>query len=388
MGLFGKKGGHLGIDIGADGIKLVEIKKVKGRPCLWTYGMLSKHLDIHPPAAGILSQDQGSPSQLYPSPYTQIQQKEQKTITQQAASAKKDPRIKEYGKLLKTIMKQAKVTSRRATASLPVSQVFHAIITLPQVEKKDLPHHVHAKVKKMLPRPIEHMQVVHQLLPQESKKTNSEFLRVLVTAAPKNLVSFYSSIFQEAGVELEELETEAFAIERSLIGHDESTILVIDLGSQRTNFFVMDNSIPITHRSIHIGGEVLDEHIKDILAVDSQKAEQIKIDLSRTSGQNQIDKNIFLPLINPIVKEIHSSIDVFDRQLGQHNKKIQKIILTGGTCLFPPILDTIQEKLNLSVFVGDPWARVVYQQGLKSVLDAIGPRMAVSIGLAMRTIVK
>ena len=38
----------------------------------------------------------------------------------------------------------------------------------------------------------------------------------------------------------------------------------------------MDNSIPITHRSIHIGGEAFDEHIKEILAVDNQKAEQIK----------------------------------------------------------------------------------------------------------------
>ena len=38
----------------------------------------------------------------------------------------------------------------------------------------------------------------------------------------------------------------------------------------------------------------------------------------------------------------------------------------------------------LRVFVGDPWARVIYQDGLKSILGEIGPRMAVSIGLGLR----
>ena len=35
----------------------------------------------------------------------------------------------------------------------------------------------------------------------------------------------------------------------------------------------------------------------------------------------------------------------------------------------------------MKVFVGDPWARVVYQQGLKGILNDLGPRMGVSIGL-------
>jgi len=38
------------------------------------------------------------------------------------------------------------------------------------------------------------------------------------------------------------------------------------------------------------------------------------------------------------------------------------------------------------VFIGDPWARVMYPMEMKSVLQQIGPRMAVSVGLAMREI--
>ncbi|RKX90927.1 MAG: pilus assembly protein PilM, partial [Spirochaetes bacterium] len=44
------------------------------------------------------------------------------------------------------------------------------------------------------------------------------------------------------------------------------------------------------------------------------------------------------------------------------------------------------EALNMRVYLGDPWARVIYPEDLKPVLDEIGPRFAVAIGLAMRDI--
>ena len=50
--------------------------------------------------------------------------------------------------------------------------------------------------------------------------------------------------------------------------------------------------------------------------------------------------------------------------------------------------EEIEKKFSMKVFVGDPWARTVYQDGLRQILDGLGPRMAVSIGLAMRNIVK
>jgi hypothetical protein len=42
--------------------------------------------------------------------------------------------------------------------------------------------------------------------------------------------------------------------------------------------------------------------------------------------------------------------------------------------------------LGLKVYLGDPWARVVYPEELKPVLDEVGARFSVAIGLAMRNI--
>ncbi len=380
MALFAKKESYIGVDIGAHGMKMVELKKTKGRAQLWTYGIADEMLDIHikekkakvPPedmmieGGGERLDRSGPESGLF--------------------TGENDPRVKKYGHMLKALWKQSKVSSNQASASLPVSQVFHAVITLPEVDEKEIDHHVKAKVKKMLPRPIEQMQVVHQVIPGQGEKNKN--ISLLVTAAPKALINFYTTIFQAAGLQLVDLETEAFALERSLIGKDKATSMIVDIGAERTNFFIIDQGLPITHRSIQTGGDTIDMLLTDKLGMDNKEIMQIKSDISRMPV-NEIEQlqSIFSPVIEPIIKEIDYSFNLFLNQIGNEEKKPEKIVLTGGSCVFPFFEHEIKDNFPMRVFIGDPWARVVYQQRLKKILDSIGPRMSVAIGLAMRNIV-
>ena len=77
---------------------------------------------------------------------------------------------------------------------------------------------------------------------------------------------------------------------------------------------------------------------------------------------------------------------VFDLYQRQGNAKIEKIVLAGGSAFLPNLPSYLAQLLNLPVIIGDPWDRIVYPMDLKPVLQEIGPRMAASIGLAMRDI--
>ena len=70
----------------------------------------------------------------------------------------------------------------------------------------------------------------------------------------------------------------------------------------------------------------------------------------------------------------------------QGQKPIEKIILTGGSSLLLNLPDYLAGLLDLKVYRGDPWARVIYPEELKPVLDEIGARFSVAVGLAMRDI--
>lgn len=377
MSLFSKTEAYLGVDIGAHGIKLVELHKTKGRPQLWTYGILDQDLDIHVSGKG-----EKTAEDLLANKGLLLEKKDERG--KDSLVLLQDGRIEKYAGLLKTLLKQTKVTTNSATASLPVSYIFQAVLTMPRVEDKEIGKIVAAEVGKMLSRPVEEMQVVHQKIP-ETEPGKDKVLRILVTAAPRTLVEFYTLIFQKAGLRLQELETEAFALERSLVGHDKATAMVVDIGAERTNFFIIDQGLPLTHRSISAGGYMIDRILAQELGIEPDLVRKIKYDLAKI--KEKINSVVFEPFLNLIIKEIAYSFDVFLHQTGNEAKKPEKIILTGGSCVFPFITENIQKNFPMRVFVGDPWARTVYQDGLRPVLDGISPRMAVCLGLAMRNII-
>jgi Tfp pilus assembly PilM family ATPase len=134
--------------------------------------------------------------------------------------------------------------------------------------------------------------------------------------------------------------------------------------------------------------------LQNIFGVEHDLAEQIKYDLFDylpASGNNILGEqkwlDILMPVVDPILKEIEVSLELYLRQTGNEGKRPEKIILTGGMALMPFLAKYIQDKFKIKCYVGDSWARIIYQEGLKPVLRQIGPRMSVAVGLAMRKIV-
>ncbi|MFA6215885.1 MAG: pilus assembly protein PilM, partial [Patescibacteria group bacterium] len=216
-------------------------------------------------------------------------------------------------------------------------------------------------------------------------KGQKQYTKILLTAAPKELVKRYIDIFKAAGLQLLSLDTEPFALIRSLVGNDKSALMVVDIGSVVTNISISVNSIPILNRSIDVGGLTITKSIANSLNVSLARAEQFKYDIGMSPGrigQGSVPKTIETTL-SPIVDELRYSLNLYKNQ-GQ--KSIEKIILTGGSSLLSNLPDYLSNALGLRVFLGDPWARVVYPEDLKPVLDEIGSRYSVAIGLAMRDI--
>lgn len=369
MSLFKKNQNHLGIDIGTSSIKLVEFANDGGRPRLVTYGYIEQSVDI-------IKSD------------TTEQRNRLAGIIQQ-------------------LMKSAGTTADRAVAALPSFAVFTSIISLPQMGEKDLLAAIRWEAKKFVPMPLEEMILDWRVIKEADAKpapaaaaqgspadpartvvttgAKPKDQKVLLTAAPKGLVQRYLDLFRAMNLRLTSLETEAFALERSLIGNDPSPILVIDIGAMATDMSVITRGIPILNRSIDVGGDTFTKAIMRSLSIDQTRAEQFKRDfgLSAGGGGNQIPQALEL-VVGSIINEVRYCLNLYQGQA--ESGKVEKILLAGGSSFLTGLADYIGSMLNLKVFIGDPWARVVYPTELEPVLKELGPRFAVAIGLAMRDI--
>jgi len=382
MSLFSSNDSYLGIDFDSRSVKVVELKNESGRPRLVTYGYFDKETD--------------------------------------KSNVNKEERDNQFenAKIIKQVCRQANTTTNKVISALPAFSVFSSILNLPAMSRKELGSAVEWEAKKVIPLPIEDMILDWKILEESSEnfvsngenggngngdngkgdeikqrnflkimspKESKKYTRVLLTAAPKDSVKKYISIFKTAGLSLLSLDTESFALIRSLVGNDKSALMIVDIGSVVTNVSVVVNGIPILNRSIDVGGLTITKAIADSLNVTLARAEQFKYDIGMNpsqSGQGSVPKTIETTL-TPIVDEIKYSLNLY-RSQGQKN--IEKIILTGGSCMLLNLPEYLSAIVDLKVYRGDSWARVIYPQELKPVLDEIGPRFSVAIGLAMRNI--
>lgn len=366
MGLFGpKKQSYLGVDLGAGGIKLVELQNEKGRARLFTYGFTERA-------------PEALPANLVDSP-------------------------KETADILKKIVQKAKTSTSRTVAGLPIASVFSSVITVPRGSEREVREAIQWQAKKLIPVPLEEMVLDPKIITGpgekaksaaapakgETKKDEQKTVQVLLTGASKSMVGKYTAVFKQAGLELVSLETEAFALIRALIGKDRSTTMIVDIGSIRTNIIIVENGIPYVTRSLDMGGVTLTKAMAKALSMDLKNAEQMKCDIKSVStlypGEGL--PKIFETSIAPMLTELQYSMNLYIGQGDQRTgKTIEKIILTGGSSALPALAGFFSKQLNVKVYVGDPWARVVYSDELRPVLEEIGPRFAVSVGLAMRDI--
>ncbi|MDO9509888.1 MAG: pilus assembly protein PilM, partial [Candidatus Magasanikbacteria bacterium] len=240
---FSKPKSYLGVDLGSHGIKIVELKQEKNRPVLFTYGSSSERKNIHK----LFSVKEKTATDLVKDKTSESK------FVEGVISLEDQKQIFEYAADLKAVCKVSKVISKSATASLPISSVFHAVVNLPNMDKKEFDAVLKAEVKKLMPYPIDEMVLDYQVI-NNGKKNQ----RVIVNAVSKKLVTFYTQVFTKAGLMLEALEPESIALARSLVGRDDAVTMLIDMGAERTNFFIIDQGVPITHHSLNIGGNKID----------------------------------------------------------------------------------------------------------------------------------
>ncbi len=353
MGLFSKQKSFVGFDLGTGSIKLVEVKSEDKIPKLATYGWIDQSSDL---------------------------------IKSDAAA-----NTKLLADSLKQLWTTAHCSSRKCISALPSFSVFSYLISLPPMPDKDIDAAVKWEAKKVVPMPIEEVTLDWKIVDKGTapgtgdKSGVVQNIKVLLTVAPRAIVQRYLSIFTQAGLELVSLETESFALARSLIGYEPTVAMLIDLGMNITDIVVVDNGIPTVNRSVDVGGSTITKAISNAMNIDMKRAEQFKRDVGfaqniQAGGVMKVIQQTFAPIVN----EIQYSRQTYQEQ---RQRQIEKVVLSGGTAWLPGLTTYLESVLQLKVLIGDPWSHISYPQELAPALRDIGPSMAVSIGLALREFV-
>lgn len=345
MGLFGEKS-KLGVDIGTSSIKIVELEREGGRFRLKNYG--------------IISAEDG----------------EKKFASKEAKTALDD----EISWAVREVVKDAKFSTKDAVGAIPSFSTFSTVLKVPFVSEEELKKTIPIESRKYVPLPPDEVVLDWSIINIIEKEAKQPEVEVFVAAVPVSEANRYKNILKNAGLNIRAIELENSALVRALLGNDKSPTVLINVGGRSTSILIVDKGFERVSRDYEVGGFELTNAISKALNVSLERAEELKRTQGLAAGDN-IVRQALTSLIDNMVFETRRTINSHQEKSGV---KIDKVVLVGGLARMPGFVEYFGSKLGIFTALGNPFARIVYDKRLESVIEEIGPAFAVAVGLSMR----
>ena len=219
-------------------------------------------------------------------------------------------------------------------------------------------------------------------------------VRVLLVFAHRELVDRHVEACRRAGLKLEGIDFEAFALLRALAEpraadvEPERAVVAVAIGNERTIFAVSDGRICDFTRVLEWGGGSLDVAIARALDLTPSQAEPIKLALSLdgdaapsqlSAEQVEAARAAIRTELQSLGRELVSSLQFY--QARQGSLDIGEILLSGGGAQLAGFAAELERLVGVPVQMGDPFARI--QLAKKVSRPAESGSLAVAIGLGI-----
>ena len=349
----------LGVDIGTSAIKIVQLRKEKGRVILETYGAIALG-----PYAGV---EIGRATAL--------------------DSAK-------IAEALKDVIREANVTTADAAISIPYASSLVSIIRLPATVEKQLAQVVPIEARKYIPVPINEV-LLDWFVVSDSKKSSDGKIEVLLVAIHNDTIAKFRSVASEAALTPGFFEIEVFSSVRAALDHGLAPIAVVDIGAATTKFYVVERGLIRESHIINHGGQDLTLAASRALGLSVLQAEERKRKYGLTGegpaaaagstlppGVAGADLKRSLELsLAPMINELTRTITAWETRSKQ---SLNGLVLTGGGATLRGLLEYMQSKVSTQIRLADPFGKTQSPAFLEQILKEAGPEFAVAVGLGLR----
>ena len=353
--LFKKETSVLGVDIGSSAIKVVQIKKKRGKAVLETYGELA----------------------LGPYGGTEIGR---------AVSLPADKLVE----AIKDLLREAKTTTVSCGAALPLSSSLITFITVPPVPDKQMADVVSLEARKYIPVPLSEVFLDFSIIPSEESytegteagKAEKRGQEVLVVAIHNEYLSEYQSIMAGGGLQPGFYEIEIFSSIRAVVDQGLSTVMIIDMGARSTKLYIVERGLLRASHIINKGGQDITLALSKALSIEVADAESLKRSRGLKGGPEFKEPTEIITVnLDYVFYEANTALLNYQKKYG---KNVGSIIMTGGGALLKGLIDLAKIGFQTQVVCADPFGKLETPAFLAEEFATAGPEFAVAIGAALR----
>jgi type IV pilus assembly protein PilM len=335
----------IGVDIGTSAIKVVQLRRERGRVVLETYGAIA----LGPYAGVEIGRATALPAE-------------------------------KLAEALKDVVREANVTTTDAALSIPYSSSLVSIIKLPAAVEKQLSQVVPIEARKYIPVPISEV-LLDWFVVSGGAKSPDQKISVLLVAIHNDTIAKFRSIASDAQLAVSFFEIEVFSAARAALEHGIAPVAVVDMGAATTKFYVVERGLIQESHIISHGAQDLTLAISRALGITVAQAEERKRHFGLSSGGGPDLKNTLELTLGPLFSELSRTITSYEQRI---NQTLSGVVLTGGGATLKGLKEFAQGKLQAEVRVADPFGKTQAPAFLEQILKEAGPEFSVAVGLALR----
>ncbi|MBI4990996.1 type IV pilus assembly protein PilM [Candidatus Gottesmanbacteria bacterium] len=336
----------LGLDIGMQSIKAVQISKDKSTSTLLAAGYIA------------------TPTKAY--------------LSQTAADEQ------ELANTVNRLVHDMKVSTADVSASLPTSKVITRVIEVPNMSDEELSSSIQWEAEQFIPMPLVKVKIDYAVI---DKSEDSKKMKILLVAAPIAIVERYMRVITAAGLNPVSLETEILADSRC-ITHSFPTltnVLIVTFGASNTEIALLHDQILIYTKSYPIGGTTLTRTIAEELGFELPQAEEYKktYGLDEDKLEGKIGKTI-TSLFTNLFTEMEKTVGYFKEQYPK--EELKTAIISGGGAKLPGLVLSITKNLSIDSQINNPFTNLSVDPNILPTLSPDAPIYTTVVGLALKDV--
>ena len=298
---------------------------------------------------------------------------------------------------LKAFFREHKLPRRRVRLGVASNRVGVRTIELTEIEEpRQLANAIRFRAQEVLPIPFEDAVLDFHLLPPNGDEPEAVTARAVVAVAHRELIDPYVQAAKDAGLRLERIDLEAFALLRALVpagaaltSDEPSAVVAISIGAERSVLAVSDGTSCDFSRVIDWGGTALTRALARATGESEEAAEELKAKLALTLGTEGIPgataeqshevRAAIDAELRRFAREIVSSLQFSQSQ--PSSLGIREIVLAGGTAQLAGLDEALRRLVGVRVRIGDPSTTVSVGKKYRHAYP--NPSFAIPIGLAI-----
>jgi len=332
----------LGIDIGSSSVKVVQIKKKRGKAVLETYGELALG-----PYAG--------------------------TEIGRATNLPNDKIIE----AVKDILHEAKTTTTSCGSALGGKHISE-VISL--------------EARKYIPVPISEVMLDWSIIPREDSYASDETEEnpekqkegqdVLVVAIHNEYIASYQAIMSGSGLNPSFYEIELFSSIRASVDQGLQPVMILDMGARSTKLYIVDRGLLRAAHIINKGSQDITLALSKAMSISVAEAESLKRMHGLEAPPEYKDaKEIISVNLDYLFYEANAALLNYEKK---YHKTVSKVMLSGGGVLLKGFAGLAKVSFQADVVYADPFGKLETPAFLREQLATAGPEFSVAIGAALR----